>query len=238
MGWKVAMALIVATGLIVTACGGSPAVTPTQPNTKSPLVSPSIAATPEPTVITTPMLTPSASPTLPTSPTLTDVLDDGTTTTYIIKVLPVATPLDETTATARAREIGGLVGLTEMFDIYQDPTDWTWRAHFVQEWDGIPVVSGSVELDIRPDGTVDRFYRETGPRAARPSKLITKAQAERAVPRMKVDDAQLQWDRAGTEEYHVVWFLRHTGIGGGPDWGGAAWIDAGTGKILQMASVS
>jgi hypothetical protein len=170
---------------------------------------------------------------------LTDTLDNGTLITYIITVAPLATPLDQETATARAKTIGGLVGLTDLWDVFQaPPPDGVWRASFVQKWDGIPVTATSTVLDLRPDGTVDQFHRETGPRAAKPAKPITKAQALRAVPHMKVTNAELRWDMAGTEEYHLVWFLQDVGTGGGPDWGSAAWIDAGTGKVLQTASVS
>ena len=161
----------------------------------------------------------------------------GTTQiSYGIAVAPSATPLDEQTAPVRAKQIGALVGLTDIADINQSPTlDGTWIAHFAQEWDGIAVADSSIELDMNPDGTVDRFYCEIGPRAPKPAKLITKAQAEGAVPEAKVSSAQLEWDRAGTDVYHVVWFLR---IGEPGADTGAVWVDAGTGKVLDAAAVS
>jgi hypothetical protein len=66
MGRKVGTALIVAIGLIVTACGSSTAETTNQPTPASPLVSPSVVMSPEPKMVTTPTPTPSATATLPT----------------------------------------------------------------------------------------------------------------------------------------------------------------------------
>ena len=238
MGRKTGATLAGVVGLVIAACGSSATGAPSQTVVPPPSQIPSVVISLPPT--TTPAVASLASPTptLPAEPTLVSRVQSTTLILYDIAVEPLAIPLDTQTATARAKQIGALVGLTDMTSIYQDPTpDWTWRAHFAQSWDGIPVADNSIELDLNPDGTVDRFLRYIGPRAPKPNKLITRAQAERAVPHATVSRADLEWDTAGTDEYHVVWVLTLNGSTV-VEWGGAAWIDAGTGEVLQTSAIS
>lgn len=156
--------------------------------------------------------------------------------TYTIVVAPLTTPLDADSVASRARQIGALVGLNDV--IFTGPGDstGTWMAWFAQAFDGVAVEQGSVELDLRSDGTVERFVRTIGPRAPQPATLITEAQAEKAADaNAKPASARLEWAKFDTDTFHLVWWF-HFGAPGSAE--RELYVDAGTGKILFSAVIS
>jgi hypothetical protein len=165
---------------------------------------------------------------------LVNTTTTDTTVTYEIAVAPASEPIDDVTATARAKKIGALVGFGDPTFVYQDPSDATWKATWSQTFDGTPV-EGGVLLQMNADGTVAQFYKEIGPRAPKPAKLITRAQAETAAG-AKSNDARIEWSRAGTSIYHLIWWL-HFGTND-PLNDCFADVDAGTGVVLQHGCVS
>lgn len=203
----------------------SPTVVPTTTVESAPIPSPSPTPTPTP------------SPTLPANPVLVDTTTTDTRVTYEIAVAPVSAPLDESTATALANKIGALVGFGKPIFVYSSPADGTWAANWSQTLDGYPV-EGGVLLQINADGTVAQFFKEIGPRAPKPAKLISRAQAESAVG-SKSNAAKIEWDKAGTDSYHLVWRLDYGVNDPAADkYPCVLSVDAGTGVLLQTACVS
>jgi hypothetical protein len=210
-----------------------PSVTPTSPPVV-PTTTVEPTPTPSPSPTASPVLTPS--PTLPANPVLVDTTTTDTRVTYEIAVAPVSEPLDESAATALANKIGALVGFGQPNFVYQD-SDGGWNATWSQTFDGYPV-EGVVSLQMNDDGTVEQFYKETGPRAPKPIKLITRAQAERAAFG-KSNAAKIEWDYAGTDSYHLVWRLDYgvndPAAGKYPCFSD---VDAGSGAVLQTGCIS
>jgi hypothetical protein len=136
-----------------------------------------------------------------------------------------------------AKKIGALVGFGKPIFVYSSPADGTWIATWSQTFDGYPA-EGGVLLQINADGTVAQFYKEVGPRAPKPAKLITRAQAESAA-RGKSNAAKIEWDKAGTDSYHLVWWLDYgvndPAAGKYPCF---SEVDAGTGAVLQTGCIS
>lgn len=204
----------------------------------SPTVVPTTTLEPTPTPSATPTASPvpTPSPTLPANPVLVDTTTTDTRVTYEIAVAPVSAPLDESTATVLARKIGALVGFGQPSFVYQD-SNGGWNATWSQTFDGYPV-EGVVLLQMNEDGTVAQFYKETGPRAPQPAKLITRAQAEKAAFG-KSNAAKIEWDKAGTDTYHLVWRLDYgvndPAAGKYPCF---SEVDAGTAVVLQTGCIS
>jgi hypothetical protein len=163
----------------------------------SPTFVPTTTVEPTPLPSPTPSPVPTPSPTLPANPVLVDTTTTDTRVTYEIAVAPVTAPLDESTATALAKKIGALVGFGKPLFVYSSPADGTWAATWSQTFDGYPV-EGGVLLQINADGTVAQFFKEIGPRAPKPAKLITRAQAESAAGG-KSNSAKIEWGKAGTD---------------------------------------
>ena len=136
-----------------------------------------------------------------------------------------------------AKKIGALVGLGNPIFVYSSPADGTWNATWSQTLDGYPV-EGGVLLQINADGTVAQFFKEIGPRAPKPAKLITRAQAESAIG-SKSNAAKIEWEKAGTDSYHLVWRLDY-GVNDPAEGKYPCFlaVDAGTGVLLETACVS
>jgi hypothetical protein len=191
-------------------------------------------ATPEPTV--------SPAPTLPAEPTLVVTTTTDTTVTYEIAVAPLPEPLDEASATARAEEIGALVGLGKPMAVWQLMGSGDWQCQWPASIDGLPIDPHfpAILLEMDANGGVVRFYRIVGPSEPKPAHMVTRSQAVKAAGGAP-DSAQLVWARepSGSESFRVVWRLDYENLqSDGERWPCVVFVDAGSGKVIETACIS
>jgi len=138
--------------------------------------------------------------------------------------------------------------------LYEDYSTPDWRAQWSRILDGFPVPSDGTAVIIQPDGTFQSFVYSETPNAPAPAHRITQAQAiakaGRCVNiangsngRVETCTVGLEWHKPFQQQGHpllrLCWRVSTSWNDDDQNYGGGAvWLDAGTGEVIDQAAIS
>ncbi|HEX7492524.1 MAG TPA: hypothetical protein VF337_12555 [Candidatus Limnocylindrales bacterium] len=165
-------------------------------------------------------------------------------------------PISEAAARTRVGDVLNRLGVnlgapTEISYVGAGSVDW--RAHWSRMLDGFPVPSDGTIVIIMQDGAFQSYSYTEAPSAPAPTTRITQAQAVAKTGRcrnitngpnglIESCTVNLEWHASQAEQSSLLqlcWRITTAWNDNDQNQGGAAlWLDAGTGEVVDSASIS
>jgi len=167
-----------------------------------------------------------------------------------------ASKLTSAQAGARVAQILTALGLTLPVPdlLAYDVNVPEWTAEWPRKIDGVPAFQDGTAVSVTPDGEFISYRYTESATAPKPAHLLTEAQAKAKYPSCKNSSngaggktetctATLVWYRPGLaspdEPLRLCWVVKYSWSDGDQgSGGGAVYVDAGTGEVIDSAATS
>jgi hypothetical protein len=165
--------------------------------------------------------------------------------------------LSEAAARTRVADILARLGISlgAPTSIFYDDSNLDWRAHWDRVLDGFPVPSDGTMVIIQADGTFQSYGYSQAPNAPAPAHRISQVQAVakagrcRNIPSgpnglVETCTAGLEWHMPGLAQgegrlLRLCWRISFAWDDNDQNYGGGAlWIDAGTGEVVDSTAIA